>query len=610
MNARLLRLLVPALAIAGFAAPSHAQQDAPTAEATDSAPSPAEASKADDPTIVYTVDLRGTYMDLAEAGGDLTSLLMGGGPSKPKSFYDMLGQIESLAKKDGDRVMFDLTNDFTLDLPQLAELERAMRTVRKSGKKCIAYLENAGPTEYQVAALCDEILMADLGTIDLPSIAMSVTFMKDALDLLGVKFDVVRCGDFKGAVEPYVLSSMSKHLRDHYSRMLEHLNHDVARRIATHRDLGTARVRELQAQRMFSARQALEAGLIDRIVPWRGADHALGVALDGAKFVERPGLQKESKRKNFNPMAFLSQMFKQTEEAEVEDDSIVVLHLSGQIVDGSKAVPGSIVSGPTVQSIQKLIDNDAVKGVVVRVNSPGGSATASEAILLALQDLSAKKPVVVSMGRLAASGGYYVTCLGRPILAEAGTITGSIGVFGMKPAFGALMRRIGVHEEMIALDEAAKMMSMSENWSDEQKALVQNHVDEIYDVFVGHVAQSRGMPANDVLKIAGGRVWSGEQAVANGLVDKIGGLEDAIGMIAKEAGIEDYEVEHRPSPRNFMDAFAEELMNVRIGLDDSIERAAIKRLNLDSALRIVLDALQNEQPTRVWALMPEPLTIR
>ena len=246
------------------------------------------------------------------------------------------------------------------------------------------------------------------------------------------------------------------------------------------------------------------------------------------------------------------------EDEAAEGPAIAVRHLSGDIVDGTTAKPGSIVSGPTVKTIREIQDKADIKGVVVRVNSPGGSATASEAILLALQDLAKQKPVVVSMGSVAGSGGYYVTCLGRPILAEAGTITGSIGVFGMKPNMGALYRRIGLHSELVALDESAGMEAPDRAWTAEEKERMQQHVDDVYARFVGHVAHSRKLSREDVLKIAGGRVWSGEQAVTLHLVDKIGGLDDALDLVAKEAGLgKEREVVHLPKPRSMFDSFAQ-----------------------------------------------------
>ena len=558
---------------------------------------------------VHFVKFDGVYADLPEMGGDLTTLLLGGGVGKPKSFYGMLEELGELETKDGDTVLVDLTGTFSINAVQIAELERAMERVRKAGKHCYAYLENGDPSTYQIAALCDEVLMPDLGALDLPSRAMQVMFMKDALDLLGIQFDVVRCGDFKGAVEPYMLSSMSKHLRAHYEAMLEHLNDDMVQRIARARGLDAERVRELQARRLMSAKQAKEAGLIDRIVRWRGAEDALGTVLED-EFETENALTGKKKRKSFNPMQFFAQMFRPQEEEEVEESALVVLHLSGGIVDGAKPVPGSIVSGPSVETIVDLTENDNVKGVVVRINSPGGSATASEAILLALQDLAKKKPVVISMGSVAASGGYYIACLDRPILAEKGTITGSIGVFGMKPSAGALMRRVGIHMETIALDEAAGMMAIDQSWTDEQKQVLQDHVDHIYDVFVGHVSRARSMSKDAVLAIAGGRVWSGEQAMKNGLVDSIGGVGDALAMVAKEAGVEDYELKHVPRPKSFMDSIAEELLSASIELPEGIEKSMLRKLNLDRALRVILDSLENEQPARVWAMMPDAITVR
>jgi protease-4 len=375
-------------------------------------------------------------------------------------------------------------------------------------------------------------------------------------------------------------------------------------------------VRTAQEQRVYTARQALEAGFVDRLVPWSGAQAALALATGGQELDYKDALEAPRERKkNVGFMQMLTQLMnpRKEKEPEFEDDTIAVLHLQGGIIDGTSASAGSIVSGPTVETILLLAKSEGVKGVVVRINSPGGSATASEAILLALRDLAAKKPVVFSMGSVAASGGYYVTCIGRPILAEETTITGSIGVFGMKPSLGALLRRVGIHEEVVGLDASASMMSMSQPWSDEQKARMQASVDNIYDVFIGHVARSREKTAGEILKIAGGRVWSGEQAIEVGLVDKIGGLEDALAMVAAEAGLEadGYEISHMPQPKSFLDSlFSDGMVQVSELFDDPKLRLVARRTNLDRALRVIVDALAQDRPMTVWAMMPEAFTIR
>ena len=608
-------ILFAGLLTAPVSAQDKAQGVKASAKPAKTAPKPAAKAKPAKKKLAPSVALArlsGSYADLAEGSADITSLLLGGG-GKPKPFYELIENFREFSTQSGSPVMLlDLTGGFSMNLVQVREMERCLREVRKSGKKIYAYLENAGSVQMQLAAQCDHVILADMGLVELPSVSISVMFMKDAMDLLGVQMEVVRCGHFKGAVEPFVLSSMSKHLRKHYLAMIGKMNDDVVRRIATGRGLTHGKVRQLQEQRLITAKQALEVGLVDELVPWIGATKAFA-KISGGKSVRFKSAFQKPKRQSINFFAVMTNLLnpKKDKEADIED-GLVVLHLSGGIVDGTTSAPGSIVSGPTVKTINQIAKDKNAKAVVVRINSPGGSATASEAIMLALKNLAKKKPVVFSMGSVAASGGYYVTCIGRPIFAEAGTITGSIGVFSMKPSLGALMRRVGLHEEIVGLDGGAEMMSMEKAWSSEHKAVLQNFVDEIYDRFTGHVSASRGMSVNDVLKIAGGRVWSGEQAVTKGLVDHIGGLDAAMAMVAKQAKLgKNYEVNHLPDPVDPMDAMVRSLVGVRAALPSSTLQLIAKRAGgLDSALRILMDALTTKRPTHVWMMMPEGIQIR
>jgi protease-4 len=582
------------------ATPKTADKAASTAPAAD------DTTKA---TRVLVLTPAGSFLDLPERGADLTALLLGGG-GQPKDFYEFLGKIDGLAAAEAQHILLDLTHGMSFNLAQLAEMDRAIQRLRKSGKKLWAYLEGANSAAYQLAAGCDRILMADLGILDLPAPALSVTFLKDAMDLLGVQYDVVRCGDFKGAVEPFVLPKMSDHLRKHYLAMVDSMNRSVVDRIARGRNIPSVKVRDFQAQRVFTAQDALAAGLVDQLVPWVGAREGMKKAWPAEDLSFGPAFSDKKEKKSINPLQLLTQLLNPKEEKEDEDSepTVAVLHLSGGIVDGHKAVSGSIVSMPTVKEIERLIADDSVKGVVVRVNSPGGSATASEAILIALRELSAKKPVVVSMGDVAGSGGYYVTCLGRPIFAEEGTITGSIGVFGMKPNVGALMRRVGLHSEIVALDDSAGMNAMDRGWNDSERGRVQGFVNRIYDVFVGHVARSRGMTTSEVLAIAGGRVWSGTQAVEIGLVDRIGGLHDAIALVAKEAKLEPgHAIRHTPRPKSLIESLTADMLSARALLPDTARLLVAKNAELDRALQIFLDALDGKSALKVWALTPDVL---
>lgn len=326
--------------------------------------------------------------------------------------------------------------------------------------------------------------------------------------------------------------------------------------------------------------------------------------------------KRKKKKKPINFFQIMTQiMGVGTPEKKITEPTIAVLHLEGMIVDGKKASPGSMVSGPTVKAIEKLAGEDQVKGVVVRINSPGGSATASEAIRRALEELAEVKPVVISMGNVAASGGYWITCIGSPIYAEQGTITGSIGVFAMKMSLGPLMKRVGIHIENITLDDSAAAMSPNRGWSEQELAGIQEIIDQVYDRFLKLAARSRGMTPKDVDAIAGGRVWSGAQAKTLGLIDHLGGSGDALATVAHEAGLEPgYKIIHRPRPKSPF-----ELFDLFGGGDDDVTRildgtrlALLGRTGFDvrGILQLALSSLGDNGAPKVWALSPVQLQVR
>lgn len=608
---RIQHFLAPSLlAVTTFAAPALAQDKGEAVALED------VTNEKQEPERVALLRPSGAYADLAESGFDPTSLLTGGGGGQPKPFFALLDMILDLTVQPGDNVLLDLSAGFGLNLAQQREVERAIAQVHAAGKHITCYLENAGIGAYQVAAQCDRVLLADMGGVDLRSAAMNVMHFKDALDLAGVQVEVTRVGEFKGAVEPYMLPTMSSHLREHYRAMLTSMNGDVVRRIAAGRKLSEEKVRELQEQRVFTAEEALQQGLVDRLVPWEGAERALATVRGDHDFELKDVGPRETKKKNRDFMSLLSGMMNPKKQEEIEDPEIVVLHLAGQIVDGNSASAGSMVSGPTVKLLDKLADNEMVKGVVIRINSPGGSATASEAIRLAIARLAKEKPVVFSMGEMAASGGYWITAIGEPILAEVGTITGSIGVFGMRFQPGALMRRVGIHSEIVSIDDGPQMDAMDRPWTPEARAKIQRGVDDVYDRFLRLVAESRGKTPEQVDAVAGGRVWSGEQAIENGLVDEIGGIDKAVAMILSRAGIEngleDVEVRHMPRPTNFADAFFGQLFDAKLQTSSGalLETVIAQCGPFTEVLEVLREALNSDGKARVYALMPAGLRVR
>ena len=316
-----------------------------------------------------------------------------------------------------------------------------------------------------------------------------------------------------------------------------------------------------------------------------------------------------------NPFTLFARLFSGPKKKKFRKDTVVVLQLSGQIFDGEKDTPGSIVAGPVARLASRLEKDKRVKAVVVRINSPGGSATASERILLALRKLARTKPVVVSMGSMAASGGYYISCLGTTIYAEPTTLTGSIGVFGLLFNMRALVNRVGLHYEEVTLDDSAAMESPFREPSPEFLSFLRGFIDSTYDRFLSHVTLSRRIPRKKLLEIAGGRVWSGAQAMKLGLVDRMGGLDAALAEAASKAGLEKgkYEIQHLPEPRNPFSLLAQSLQAESLlkGVPAPARAFLLRKAGLAAPLlRMVIDSLESKGTPPVWALAPIGIQVR
>jgi len=502
-------------------------------------------------THIHHLVLRGAYSEMPSTSFDPMALVMGGGLNS-KSYFNLVDHLEDLAKrKDVSYVVLDLSQSFLLSRVQRRDFTQRIAKLNRSGKKTIAWLASVSTLELSVASACHEIFMSKDGMVDIPSATMEHTFYKDLFNLVGVNVTTVRAGDFKGAVEPYTRSSMSVHLRKHYEKMLASMNDVAVAQIAKGRKLPEEKVRQLQQDRLMLPSTAKEQGLIDRLVEPGRMREAIEKRVEGE--VEW-GAPKKKKPKSFG----FTDLFKalMSDEGKGEKNTkptVVVYHLSGTIMDGSKAHAGEIIDGPTVKAINGLREDDQVKGVVLRINSPGGSATASENIRVAIANLATAKPIVFSMSDVAASGGYLVACVKAPIFADADTITGSIGVFGMQLAFDALMRRVGVNMETVAIDDAARQMQLGKPWTEEETKKMQAFVDLTYDLFLDRVSKARSIPVEKLKKIAGGRVWTGAQAKELGLVDNIGGLTASINYVRDKVKLTKAEIKHLPKPRDGLD---------------------------------------------------------
>ncbi len=575
----------------------------------------ADVKKTEKATGIHQLTLRGTYAELPYMSFDPTAVLMGGG-AKLKSYYRLARHVDELADKDDVQILvLDLSEPHSLSRVQIRDLSRRISQLHEKGKKTIAWLENADTPQVMLASACNEIYLTTDGLVDIPSSAMGHAFFKDLFDLAGVRISTVRAGDFKGAVEPFTRSTMSDHLREHYVEMLTSMNSATVEAIASSRKLSKDKVRAMQKDRVMLPETAKSYGLVDHLVEPASLRKTISARVGGEINWSEP---KKIKPKPIGFGDLLQAMMGSgsSRKTGITKPSIVVYHLSGMILDGHKKRPGMVIDGPVVKDLKELRENEHVKGVVIRVNSPGGSATASESIRVAIADLAAEKPVAFSMGDVAASGGYLVACADARIFADADTITGSIGVFGLQTSFAPLMRRVGVNTETVALDAEAKMLR-GQPWTEEELAKLQSHVDQIYDLFLDRVSKARSIPVEKLQSMAGGRIWTGSQAKKLGLVDEIGGLTACVNTIKIKSKAADAEVKHLPEVKDGLDLselFGETGKEI---YHDELSKRLYKLRALGFDTRPLEFLLQNAMQSQIqgnriqaWTLQPMNFTVR
>lgn len=454
------------------------------------------------------------------------------------------------------------------------ELRRTISEFRRSGKPCFAWLESGGLHEYLVASACNEIIMPESGLLMLTGLRMQMFFYKDLLDKIGVQADMIQMGDFKGAAEPFTRSRMSPALKQHLESVLDDLYRYVVQTIADSRQqqgLNSDKVRALLDQGPFTARQALKHRLIDRVTyesdweKWLGDTRKIKLQLVadyGKPRPREPGLLDFFK------------LFAPPAEPRLSDKpKIALIYAIGMILPGKRSPSlfgESVIGSETyVQAIRRAEQEPSIKAIVLRVDSPGGSALASDLIWREID--KCKKPVIVSMGDVAASGGYYISMAARRIFAEPATITGSIGVVGGKLNIKGLMDKIGLTTDTIERGNNAGLFSLTEPWTEKQKETVTALMHEIYDQFLekalaGRRRAGQKLSREELEKLAGGRIWTGRQAQERGLVDEIGTLADAIAYAKKEAGFdpdEDVEIYILPRPKSPLEALLDSFLEVR-----------------------------------------------
>ncbi|MGE5624746.1 MAG: signal peptide peptidase SppA [Bacillota bacterium] len=513
-------------------------------------------------SAALVVDFQGQLVD--QFSGDpaarAVNRLFGQKPEPQTRMRDVLEAIHNAAGDKRIKALVLETDELTgAGLADLTDIARAVREFKKTGKPVFALGSAYVQSQYYLASLADTVFVHPQGAVFLHGFGIYQPYFKDALDKFGVEVNVFRVGKYKSAVEPYMLNGMSKDAREDYSEVLGSLWGDYQKDVTQARDLPPDALKNyigdldkrLAAVGGDGAKLALKAGLVDKI-----AD---------------PDQMQEAVAK---VVGWSNHTFKQVDYRDYvafsdgnavpafDGKKVAVVVAEGDILSGDQP-PGAIGGDSTSELIRDARYDDSVKAMVLRVNSPGGSSFDSDLILREIQlTKDAGKPVVISMGNVAASGGYWISMAGDEIYADPATITGSIGIFGLFPTFQKTLGKVGIHSDGVGTTPLSDAFDLTRPMSPEMKQAFQLFINHGYDDFVGKVAHNRHMKVADVDAIAQGRVWAGRDAKRLGLIDKFGDESDAVAEAAKLAKLgNNYSVDYVEKPLNFWDRFLVGLAN-------------------------------------------------
>lgn len=443
---------------------------------------------------------------------------------------------------------------------KLNELREAVGRVRAEGKKVYAQMEASMGPMYLLASACDEIIMPEAGIILIPGLHAEVAYYKELLEKIGVEADMMHVGESKGAAEPLMRTSMSEPVRKNLTAMIDDLYDQMITTIATDRGIKVDEARAVIDRGLLTVSQAHDAGLIDRMTYPDQFRAELKKEYDADELVYVINYAKKKVDTDFSGPMGMIKLFQMVMGAgsgngKGKGPEIAVVYAVGPINTGkSESDPfggQSMGSDTIVKALNKAADDDQVKAIVLRINSPGGSALASDLIWRATQ--ATDKPVVASMGDVAASGGYYIAMGADKIVAEPGTITGSIGVVGGKLAMGGLYDKIGITTDTISRGENSSIFSAKDKFTESEREVVSQMMQDVYRIFTTKASEGRGIDLEKLEKLAGGQVYTGRDAKRNGLVDQLGTLKDAIQVAKQLAGIdpdEKVELKILPKPEN------------------------------------------------------------
>ena len=475
------------------------------------------------------------------AEDDLFTALLGSNVPAPMGLNDITNAIRKAKDNNSIKGIYIDSRMFVGSTASLAEIRGELVRFKESGKFVVAYSDAYTQGGYYIASVADKIAVNPQGMLDLHGLAATPLFYKDALDKLGIEIQVFKVGTYKSAVEPFILTGMSDANREQVSSYLNDLWSTIGKEMAQSRNVSIDQFNTVvnEMPMLRDADFLMQSNLVDTLLYEDDMKNYIRTLLD---------IDKEAKI----PSAGVNDMKSvKPQNIKTSKNRIGLLYAVGEIASGTGA--SNIQDKYLVNEIEKLRKNDDIKAVVFRVNSPGGSAYASEQIWKAITDLKAEKPVVVSMSDVAASGGYYISCNADKIVAQPTTITGSIGIFGMFPNMKKASEKLGLDVDVVKTHEYSDFGNFARAMNEGEKEILQSYVEKGYDLFLTRCAEGRNIPKDTLAQYAEGRVWTGQQAKEIGLVDELGDLKKAIEIAADLADIDEYLVYEFPKMRSFIE---------------------------------------------------------
>jgi protease-4 len=540
-----------------------------------------------------------------------------------ENFKSKLDRIKKAKNDKAIQALYLEVDGIGVGWGKLDELRAAIADFRKAGKKAFAYIETGSSKDYLVAIACDRICVPEAGWLMLVGIRGEVTFYKDLLDYIGVRADMLQMGAYKGAAEPFTRSRMSKEYRERMESVLkDYYQESIINAIAKARsakDLTPEKVKDLIDEGPYTARRALAAGLVDDVAyPSDFKKSFKGfLKADTVKIVKNYGQAKNQELDFSNPFALARLLMgASSKPRKSTKDKIAVIYAVGAITTGKSSMSlfGAETVGSTtlVEAIRTAEQDKTVKAIVLRVDSPGGSALASDLIWKELS--RSKKPVIASMSDVAASGGYYISMAANKIFAEPGTLTGSIGVVGGKIVLGGLEKKVGLNTEVIAFGANSGILSTTTPFSPSEKKAMRAMMVDVYDQFLakailGRAKAGKKFTRDEIVQYAEGRIWTGRQAKKIGLVDELGTLSDAIvaaKTMAKMPKDSDPELWILPKGRSFLDTLMEGgLFGTQLS-----KMSLLKNVPQLAGHLAAVEGLLQLRGEPVWLIMPHRLVIK